>query len=104
MSLALLAIAIRSYSVAHESQLRFSQVQNPLFHGARLMELRWARVWLALRCFAAGLESKSVFYVENGPRVVPGVSQRSKVCILRQIPKNPLCGILCVFRLLANYT
>ena len=85
---------MRSYSVAHESPLCFSQVQIPLFHGARVMELRWARVWLTpLRCFAAGLESKSVFYVENGPRAVPGVSQNSEVCILRQGLKTPLCEV-----------
>ena len=31
MQLALLAIAMRSYSVAHESPFRFSQVQTPPF-------------------------------------------------------------------------
>ena len=102
MSLALLAIAIRSYSVAHESPLRFSQVQIPPFVFYRA-QLRWARVWLTpLRCFAAGLESKSVFYVENGPRAVPGVSQSSEVCILRQVLKTPLCEVFVHFPMISQ--
>ena len=52
--------------------------------------------------FAAGLESKSVFYVENGPRAVPGVSQSSEVCILRQVLKTPLCEVFVHFPIISQ--